>query len=404
MLLPSATRGSSAGPCSPTCAAARDGARSSKRAPSSTAEARQRSGRGRAPQRAPGSREACISASERRGGGGRRRVRRRHRAAGRACRGAECDRLGGRSHGRGRTCRVGQDPRAAIDGRARVAARRARRRVGADAAHHLGRAGLPRDRRIVVSTGLDAAPIPLPTGVRSAARPRRRCRPPLRALADEHAPPDARAVVARGHGPLGAEAPADRGGRARRRHGGRSSRRAPQASPTRSHPIAPSFVVEEVDVAGPPTSVARARRGLGRGRGRSSPRFAAGAEVEITAPNGARAQATSTERPHPRLRVSCGDPLDEIVLAQLLHRRGAHGAGMGHERRHQRRRHGEPQDLTIRSFGILRATEMPPVEVEIEPSDGPAVNGSDAVFAAVAAAAWIAQGCPQDWPTRRTPL
>jgi xanthine dehydrogenase small subunit len=39
--------------------------------------------------------------------------------------------------------------------------------------------------------------------------------------------------------------------------------------------------------------------------------------------------------------------------------------------------------------------------VVIEADDGPAVNGSDAVFAAVAAAVWIAQGCPPDWPTRR---
>jgi CO/xanthine dehydrogenase Mo-binding subunit len=62
---------------------------------------------------------------------------------------------------------------------------------------------------------------------------------------------------------------------------------------------------------------------------------------------------------------------------------------------------GEPHDLTIRSFGILRARDMPPVEVEIEASDAEGVNGSDAVFAAVAAAAWIGEGCPQDWPTRR---
>jgi hypothetical protein len=27
------------------------------------------------------------------------------------------------------------------------------------------------------------------------------------------------------------------------------------------------------------------------------------------------------------------------------------------------------------------------------------VNGSDAVFVAVAAAEWIRQGCPPDWPT-----
>jgi len=29
------------------------------------------------------------------------------------------------------------------------------------------------------------------------------------------------------------------------------------------------------------------------------------------------------------------------------------------------------------------------------------VGSSDAVFAAVAAAAWIGEGCAQDWPTRR---
>jgi CO/xanthine dehydrogenase Mo-binding subunit len=62
---------------------------------------------------------------------------------------------------------------------------------------------------------------------------------------------------------------------------------------------------------------------------------------------------------------------------------------------------GEPHDLTIRSFGILRARDMPPVDVEIERGSGEPVNGSDAVFAAVAAAAWIGEGCTQDWPTRQ---
>jgi hypothetical protein len=44
---------------------------------------------------------------------------------------------------------------------------------------------------------------------------------------------------------------------------------------------------------------------------------------------------------------------------------------------------------------------MPPVDVTIVPSDDAPVNGSDAVFAAAAAAAWLAEGLPQDWPTRR---
>jgi xanthine dehydrogenase small subunit len=48
---------------------------------------------------------------------------------------------------------------------------------------------------------------------------------------------------------------------------------------------------------------------------------------------------------------------------------------------------------------------MPPVDIEIDsaPGDGPPVNVSDAVFAAVAAAAWRSQGCPPDWPTGLLP-
>jgi hypothetical protein len=41
---------------------------------------------------------------------------------------------------------------------------------------------------------------------------------------------------------------------------------------------------------------------------------------------------------------------------------------------------------------------MPPVEVTIDRPPGPPVNGSDAVFAAVAAAVWLDRGCPPIWP------
>jgi CO/xanthine dehydrogenase Mo-binding subunit len=61
---------------------------------------------------------------------------------------------------------------------------------------------------------------------------------------------------------------------------------------------------------------------------------------------------------------------------------------------------GEPGDLTIRSFGILRSVDTPPIHVTIEDEPGPPVNGSDAVFAAVAAAAWRAAGYPECWPVR----
>jgi hypothetical protein len=44
---------------------------------------------------------------------------------------------------------------------------------------------------------------------------------------------------------------------------------------------------------------------------------------------------------------------------------------------------------------------MPQVEVVLHPEDRWPVNGSDAVFAATVAAAWIAEGAPPQWPTRR---
>jgi xanthine dehydrogenase small subunit len=62
---------------------------------------------------------------------------------------------------------------------------------------------------------------------------------------------------------------------------------------------------------------------------------------------------------------------------------------------------GEPVDLTIRSFGILAARDMPAVTVRLHEEDGWPVNGSDAVFAATLAAAWIAEGLPGRWPSRR---
>ena len=62
---------------------------------------------------------------------------------------------------------------------------------------------------------------------------------------------------------------------------------------------------------------------------------------------------------------------------------------------------GEPVDLTIRSFGILAARDVPEVSVRVHEEGSWPVNGSDAVFAATLAAAWVAEGAPARWPTRR---
>jgi hypothetical protein len=163
------------------------------------------------------------------------------------------------------------------------------------------------------------------------------------------------------------------------------------------HSVAPHWTVEEVDVSGPPTSVALRAAGWAEA---AVVLAALSRRAEIESPTGARARA-EVDEDAVRIWVSCGDVLDEVVLRSYCI--GAAHMALGWVTSEGIRvdDSGEPQDLTIRSFGILRATEMPRVDVVIEHSGGTPVNGSDAVFTAVAAAAWIAQGCPQDWPTRR---
>ncbi|HEV7888960.1 MAG TPA: 2Fe-2S iron-sulfur cluster-binding protein [Acidimicrobiales bacterium] len=157
------------------------------------------------------------------------------------------------------------------------------------------------------------------------------------------------------------------------------------------------WTVEEVDVPGPPTSAAIRAAGWAEA---AVLRAALDKDPAVTAPNGA--QATAAFQPDGTLRVTvaCGAPLDEVVLRSYCI--GAAHMALGWVRAEGLYvdDDGVPHDLTIRSFGILRAKDMPNVDVVIEPSDGPPVNGSDAVFAAVAAAAWLADGLPPTWPTK----
>ncbi len=104
------------------------------------------------------------------------------------------------------------------------------------------------------------------------------------------------------------------------------------------------------------------------------------------------------------VRVAAGDPLDEIVLRSYCI--GAVHMALGwvlSEGLSVDADTGEIQDLTIRSFGIIRPKDMPKISVEIIEDPRPAIpHGSDAVFAAVAAAAWIALGMPPSWPALET--
>jgi xanthine dehydrogenase small subunit len=127
----------------------------------------------------------------------------------------------------------------------------------------------------------------------------------------------------------------------------------------------------------------------------------AGARVHIDPATGA---LTGVE-----VRVAAGDALDETVLRSYA--MGAVHMALGWvctESLSVDAETGEVHDLTIRSFGILRAKDMPPVDIVLIDDDrAPLPASSDAVFAAVAAAAWNAlarvEGTrPDTFPARET--
>ena len=119
-------------------------------------------------------------------------------------------------------------------------------------------------------------------------------------------------------------------------------------------------------------------------------------DVCVRAPSGASAGARVHIDPETggfdriEVRVAAGDPLDEIVLRSYV--MGAVHMALGWvctESLTVDPATGEVHDLTIRSFGIIRAKDMPPVDITVIHDDRePLAGSSDAVFAAVAAAAW----------------
>jgi xanthine dehydrogenase small subunit len=161
--------------------------------------------------------------------------------------------------------------------------------------------------------------------------------------------------------------------------------------------VAPGLTVEEVDLAGPPTSAAL--RAAGWAEAVVLLAGARGAAGPVREPGQGEAEAHVGDDGTVRVRVAPGDVLDEVVVRSYV-TGAAHMAlswlsseGLAVDA------DGGVHDLTIRSFGVLRAVDTPPIDVEIEPGEGPPVRVSDAAFAAVAAAAWCHVGCPPDWPT-----
>lgn len=146
--------------------------------------------------------------------------------------------------------------------------------------------------------------------------------------------------------------------------------------------VAPGLIVETVEVPGPPTST-DVRAALWA---EAHVLAATVSHGELTAPSGATASAEFSDDGI-SITVSCGEVLDETVLrsycigAAHMALSWVRSEGLAVDDK------GEIHDLTVRSFGVLRAVDTPHIEVKVIPGDGEPVNGSDAVFAAVAAAA-----------------
>ena len=160
---------------------------------------------------------------------------------------------------------------------------------------------------------------------------------------------------------------------------------------------APDLAVTEVDVGGPPTS--SQVRAAGWAEAAVLLAAVRGGPGWITCGAGGSATASVRADGSISVAVRAGRVLDEVVLRSYCSG-AAHMAyswvtseslGVDSE--------GVVHDLTVRSFGIVGASAMPPVDIKVIDDGTEPVNGSDAVFAAVTAAVWISRGLPPVWPT-----
>jgi xanthine dehydrogenase small subunit len=189
---------------------------------------------------------------------------------------------------------------------------------------------------------------------------------------------------------------------------GHSSDLAPLADRVRA--CSPGVEVELVDVVGPAVSsdlrgagwaeVLAVRAALG------APERPAGvgeAHVAVPGAGSARVELHLDDTSRGRLEVDvwAGEVLCPVTLRSYTLGAVHQALGMVWSEGIAVDGAGEPVDLTIRSFGILAARDMPEVTVHLHDEDAWPVNGSDAVFVATLAAAWVAEGLPGRWPTRR---
>lgn len=172
--------------------------------------------------------------------------------------------------------------------------------------------------------------------------------------------------------------------------------------------VAPGLEVQEVDVPGPPTSSALRAAGWAEAAVLLASLEDGSSPDRVVSPAGAQATARIDDQGVVHVTVRCGvDPDDpaEVTVARSYATGAAHMAlGWVRSEALAVDDEGRPHDLTIRSFGVLRAVDTPDVVVTFEggPDNDP-VNGSDAVFAAVAAAAWRRADFAPAWPLAALP-
>jgi xanthine dehydrogenase small subunit len=179
----------------------------------------------------------------------------------------------------------------------------------------------------------------------------------------------------------------------------------------RLHECCPGVEVEHVEVSGPP--VAPELRGAGWAetlaalhvvRAHLGPPGTGRAEVAVPGAGRARVELRAGDgtRGHVEVDVWAGAVLCPVTLRSYALGAVHQALGLVWSEGIAVDETGTPVDLTIRSFGILAARDVPEVTVRLHEEDGWPVNGSDAVFVATLAAAWLAEGLPARWPTRRS--
>jgi len=163
--------------------------------------------------------------------------------------------------------------------------------------------------------------------------------------------------------------------------------------------VAPGIEVVAVPAPGP--IVSSSVRAAGWAEAVALQAGATGEVGVVRSPAGSRAEAEITPDGIIRVSVSCGAVLDATVLRSYCI--GAAHMAWSWLTSEQLTvdADGNVLDLTMRSFGVLKASDTPQVEVELDhDACGEPTNGSDAVFAAVAAVGWLSLGCPPQWPTK----